>query len=201
MSKRFFRLFTGAFLLCISFSVWAQIIHWEIDGAYRISTEIIREVNGGFDFNSQNSGFSNITLAITSTDPGCFECFGYAGADGELVSDATSGAAFTKRTDYEPPVYRIDTLCIYEGEVLHAPFDLTQPGVYNSLDMIQTIYVYLGDPFDPDISIYDPCIHCASAIGTLVPIPEPESYAMLLAGIGLLSFRARRTKTRASLLH
>ena len=32
-----------------------------------------------------------------------------------------------------------------------------------------------------------------AAIG--IPIPEPETYAMLLAGLGLLGFIARRRKT------
>lgn len=33
-----------------------------------------------------------------------------------------------------------------------------------------------------------------SITGTLSPVPEPESYAMLLAGLGLLGFTARRRK-------
>lgn len=31
---------------------------------------------------------------------------------------------------------------------------------------------------------------------TLAPVPEPESYAMLLAGLGLMGFIARRRKTK-----
>ena len=31
---------------------------------------------------------------------------------------------------------------------------------------------------------------------TLSPIPEPETYAMLLAGLGLLGFHARRRKLK-----
>lgn len=33
--------------------------------------------------------------------------------------------------------------------------------------------------------------------GTLVPVPEPETYAMLLAGLGLLAWVTHRRKTRA----
>jgi len=33
------------------------------------------------------------------------------------------------------------------------------------------------------------------------PVPEPESYAMLIAGLGLLGFTARRRKLKAAQLH
>ena len=31
-------------------------------------------------------------------------------------------------------------------------------------------------------------------IGTVTPVPEPETYALMLAGIGVLGFLARRRK-------
>jgi hypothetical protein len=38
-----------------------------------------------------------------------------------------------------------------------------------------------------------------NALGaTIVPVPEPESYAMLLAGLGLLGVVARRRARAAS---
>jgi hypothetical protein len=33
---------------------------------------------------------------------------------------------------------------------------------------------------------------------TATPVPEPETYAMLLAGLGLLGFAARRSKQKAA---
>jgi hypothetical protein len=37
-----------------------------------------------------------------------------------------------------------------------------------------------------------------NAIGTVGPIPEPETYAMMLAGLGMLGFMARRRKLKAA---
>lgn len=196
MNIRSFKLWMGIFLLlCMSPKGWAQVVHWEVDGTFRFPGEdtVLRVVSGGFDFDTKSSVFSNVTLASTSIDPGCFGCFDYEGADGDLVNDATTGVVFTKRIDFESPVYQIGTLRIYEGGNLQEPFDLTQPGIYNALDMFETLYIYLGDPLDPDIFTYDSCFDCATAIGTLVPIPEPETYAMLLAGLALIGLRRRQS--------
>ncbi len=38
-----------------------------------------------------------------------------------------------------------------------------------------------------------------SADIALAPVPEPETYAMMLAGLGLLGFTARRRKQKAAL--
>jgi hypothetical protein len=32
----------------------------------------------------------------------------------------------------------------------------------------------------------------------VTPVPEPETYAMMLAGLGMLGFMARRRKLKAS---
>ena len=36
-----------------------------------------------------------------------------------------------------------------------------------------------------------------TADGTLAPVPEPETYAMMLAGLGMLGFMARRRRKQA----
>jgi hypothetical protein len=39
---------------------------------------------------------------------------------------------------------------------------------------------------------YSLAVNCVSAIGCIVPVPEPSSYAFMLAGLGLLTVLARR---------
>jgi hypothetical protein len=56
-----------------------------------------------------------------------------------------------------------------------------------------------GEPVftDPD---QDPIglIGMTYHLGYVAPVPEPETYAMLLAGLGLLGFAARRRKLQAA---
>ena len=51
-------------------------------------------------------------------------------------------------------------------------------------------------PVDLDINQFAPFSHDAE--GAVAVVPEPESYAMLLAGLGLLGFTARRRKQKAA---
>ena len=38
-------------------------------------------------------------------------------------------------------------------------------------------------------------------VTSAVPVPEPETYAMMLAGLGLLGFAARRKNLKSALIH
>jgi hypothetical protein len=38
----------------------------------------------------------------------------------------------------------------------------------------------------------DGCFQCAVATGTLIAVPEPETYALLLSGLAIIGWRARR---------
>ena len=71
-------------------------------------------------------------------------------------------------------------------------FDVTQPGTYANLDIDHWGLVLLDNPLDPSIHESIGCVDCAYAIGTLVPAPEPETYAMMLAGLGILGWKVRR---------
>lgn len=184
------RLFIGSFFLFgLATNSWAQIIHWEIEGEFSLPTHNdLRIVSGGFDFNTATSSFSNITLASISSDgSGCNPCFNYDDAQGVALAEGALGFYFIERIDFAEPVYRQNLL-----RVSGADFNLAEPRVHGNLNMLESTYIWLGQPLDPDLYFFDECLECASAVGTLVPIPEPKTYAMLLAGIGLIGLRQHR---------
>jgi hypothetical protein len=51
--------------------------------------------------------------------------------------------------------------------------------------------------FDIDAEIHTAFAQAAIDIGGVAPVPEPETYAMLLAGLGLVGWQARR-RTQAA---
>ena len=53
-------------------------------------------------------------------------------------------------------------------------------------------YLYAPDPSSQDMVVFTP-LHQQTP-----PVPEPETYAMLLAGLGLLGFIGRRRKLKAT---
>lgn len=52
---------------------------------------------------------------------------------------------------------------------------------------------------DTDITQFAPFSHDAQSATSVTVVPEPETYAMMLAGLGLMGFVARRRKGRASM--
>lgn len=56
-------------------------------------------------------------------------------------------------------------------------------------------YGYGPNPFGPTYAyLLTPCPSCQIVPWSAAPVPEPETYAMMLAGLGLLGFFARRKK-------
>ncbi|MDP2153721.1 MAG: PEP-CTERM sorting domain-containing protein [Methylotenera sp.] len=72
-----------------------------------------------------------------------------------------------------------------------SPFDLSTPGTYSGLEYRERGYLRLNDPLDPGMFSQDDCPQCAVAIGTMIAVPEPEAYALLLAGLGMISWRVK----------
>ena len=180
-----------------STSSWAQIIHWEIDAKLLDPSTVgsqERVFSGGFDYDTVTNSIFNVSIFSTgTTGSNCFLCFDYTGATaGFFVNEVGSESIFfEKRVDY-PPAYRENTLNL-------VGLDITQPGVIEA--WMSEEYYYMagtGNPVD-DTWVSDMCsgsTTCATLTGTLVPIPEPETYAMLMAGLGLLGFKARRKSLR-----
>ena len=80
-------------------------------------------------------------------------------------------------------------------------FPATPPPVHDRI----ALGTYSGDAasFEPVVFsgalvAYDAPVVVGTWEVTVSAVPEPESYAMLLAGLGLLSFAARRRKLKAA---
>ena len=193
MVSRPFRFLLGAVLLALSSSSWAQIIHWEIDGLFTdpgstLSQE--RVFSGGFDFDTVTNKIFNVTIVSTpTTSANCILCWDYTGAEAGFFSEFDfMGIFFEKRIDFSETSYRENTLLLVNP-------DISTPGV---IDVYMSEDAYwragTGNPVD-DTFVNTPCIGsltCATLTGTLVPVPEPETYAMLLAGLGIIGLRGRR---------
>ena len=185
------RFCVGVFCLLgmASTSSWGQVIHWEIEAELvdpGTSASQERAFSGGFDFDTLTGDIFNISVLSTSTTgQPCFLCFDYSGSTAELFGD--SGVIFEKRVDSSGEAYRENTLRLLG-------WDPTQVGVFTG-NLSEDYYFVAGtgNPVD-DTFINDTCVpaDCVTFTGTLVPIPEPETYAMLLAGIAMLGFTARR---------
>lgn len=195
MMSRRFRLYLGLLLLTLSSPSWGQIIHWEVNAvltAPGTSADQERSFSGGFDFNTLSREIFNVAIISTSTTGTvCFLCFDYTDASPETFRDGTGfyGVGLTKRVDGESGAYRQNFLGMFD-------FDVSQPRTFSEVRLEEYSYFNAGtgDPVD-DTFIADSCAECGTLIGTIAPIPEPETCAMLLTGLGLLGLNSRR-KTR-----
>jgi hypothetical protein len=188
------------FALPLSFTVNAAIIHWELDSSSYIYTD--GYVKGGFDFNTDTYEINNITAEIFSNyGTSCLQCTLYD-------DDATTFYHFAPGTQ----TYVEFSKMLYTDNVLDrefyfsvsannidgiiSPFDLNTPGTYSGLSFKERGYLRLNDPLDPSIFSQDDCPQCAVAIGTMVAVPEPETYLLLLTGLGMIGWRVKgRSKT------
>ena len=205
MFNRYIRLICCLlFILPISSTANAAIIHWELDSSSATYTD--GYVKGGFDFNTVTNEINNITAEVFSNSSGsCLQC--------TLYDDATPFYHFAPGT----PSYVEFSELFYTGIVLDrefyfsvsatnidgniSPFDLSSPGTYSSLSYRERGYLRLDDPLDQSLFSQDDCLQCAVAIGTLLPVPEPETYALLLTGLGIIGWRIKwKSKTTSKRL-
>ncbi len=85
-------------------------------------------------------------------------------------------------------LFNIDTSNLASGYAIH--FDL-----YNT-KLCANSKGSCGGTTDTDITQFAPFSHDAQSATSVTAIPEPETYAMLLAGLGLLGFAMRRRKQK-----
>ena len=185
----------------------ADIIHWEVRNVDdpEVTGIMGRDfvLTGSFDYDNVTNSLFNITVHTSTTD-GCVACNDFSdGGVGQtyLLPDGQGGVQFTEvygpfgSTTGREYFLQISGENIYKNST---PFDVSQPGSFERLDIDHWGWVGLTDPLDPDMFESIGCVDCAYAVGTLVtaPVPEPETYALMLTGLGVLGWRVKR-KTRA----
>lgn len=197
-----FQTFGKALLgLCLfaPYPVLADIVHWEVqsneDAPYFLGEDFL--LTGGFDFNTETGVISNITVRTSAV--GCVACNDFAdGGAGAVFSvpDGRGGVNFTET--YGPASGTLGRNYFLQISGSNAfgeefAFDVSQPNSYENLSLWHNGFIRLDDPLDPDVFEDVSCDGCVRAVGTLTsPVPEPESYAMLLAGVAALGWRMRR---------
>ena len=202
MSKLFCRLWVGSFLLFgLSLTSNAnEIVHWELNAFVDVpgaTNGSQRTFTGSFDYNLLTKAVSNFNIkSVGAVKPDCILCEEYTDGQAFVVYDLSTGQipqgvqSFKEVPPSEPGV-------IFEGHTLQIyGFDITQPGTFGGLYLNEFVAITLDHGLDPHIIYQDYCEDCATLTGTLQPIPEPETYAMLLAGVGVLGWRTRSKKIR-----
>lgn len=188
--------------LLLPWPAMADSIHWEVQSEDDTPSYMGENfvLSGGFDFDLDTGAFSNITVRTSTTD-GCVACNDFSdGGTGAVYSfEAFSGAEFSETygPDDSSPGRN------YLLQVSALGFDISTPGTYTNMDMTHWGHVLLHDPYglDPDMFESIGCPECITMIGTLTPAPEPETYAMLLAGLGMLGWKVRRKSAKIKSNH
>lgn len=197
----------SVFLYCIMlmFSVIpnaaSQVIHWEFT-EMSLPTDS-GSIRGGFDFNTSTYEIFNITVK-TGNDSGlgCFPCNDFAGATGTYTEsynpDGSLGTySITLNETFQSGLLQDKYFILtFTGNIYFestSPFNFKTAGVINDLTLNEIGFVRLGEEYGPD-DIYDSygCLTCVTATGESTPVPEPDTYAMILTGLGLIGYAAKR---------
>lgn len=185
--------------LPFSTSAMADLIHWEFSGQSNPPSLFESQfITGGFDYNTGTGTVSNITVQSgDETVPNCFICHNFANStatifDNGITFDETILINSGDLIDiYFSITFNVSTST---PENPQANFDFSTPGTVSNVALHEIAYLRLDDPFNPDIYDADGCRDCITAVGSLLPVPEPETYAMVLSGLGLIGFVANRRK-------
>lgn len=181
MTFKFFCQSLIALTFLISATAQAVPIRWEVHGQFFPDANYL---SGGFTFDPASNAFSNITLSIFRVES--FPDFPYQVYDNAIVHFAdgsTDTFTFNEFTSY-------DNGATEEYWLTFSGLEPSRPGSF-TFDFYELYETRIG-PFG-HIS-YHEAFNYGTAIG--VPVPEPETYAMMLAGLGLLGFTAKRRTFR-----
>ena len=201
-----------------SFSLYAFLLPDSsntIGDTYFLSMAVSPQVSSPASLGSftYNSTIVNVTSGMTygtppidtfssSRDPGDLALHGmfptyFKEVGFSFVSGSQSSAFNTQENPTWGPqsgsgmyykLFNMNTSNLAAGYAIH--FDLYNTKLcYNSKGQC-------GGTTDTDITQFAPFSHDAQSAISVTAIPEPETYAMLLAGLGLMGFIARRRKQR-----
>ena len=196
MCKRLRSLLMGLLLLPVPTLTMAEVIHWELS-SHDVTGGLDEgfTLDGSFDFNTISKEIFNITVNTTASEF-CFTCNDYAGGTGTFTENSAAGTSavrFMEVFTTGDVVDREFTLIISEPVPTGGTpvFDWTVPSSFSNLSFRTEGFLRLDDPFDPEAFESLLCASCASAIGTLVPVPEPETYLMMLVGLLGLGWKVK----------
>ena len=196
-----------------SFSLYAYLLPDTgnlLSDTYYLSMAVTPQVSTSADLGSftYNSNTVNVTSDMTygtppvdafssNFDPGDLPKHGifptYFSEVGFSFDSSNQSSAFNTQDNptWGPQVgsgmyynlFSIDTSNLADGYAVH--FDLYNTALYNTCNKKTGVCTS-----DTDITQFAPFSHDAQS--SVSPVPEPETYAMLLAGLCLIGFMARR---------
>jgi len=186
--------FFSTWFLCLALTptAWADVIRWELDGVFATGGK----VDGGFDYDLSTGQISNISV-FTTFALSCRICINdYSDARGLTNPTLGDGVAFEDAIEY---------LDEFSGKVLRDHhvlnwhgFNINTPGTYTGQEFSEVANVRV-DPTDVNSGLYGDRREGSIkgiAIGTIIttPIPEPETYALMLSGLGLVGATLKRRR-------
>jgi hypothetical protein len=108
---------------------------------------------------------------------------------------AISGGGYGRYYELQDPIASAADVTLYDSSALESLFSIIRPGARVTYQEVGFRYegTYTIDGSGQPIYNFTTYLgYDQSGAGTMNPVPEPETYAMLLAGLGLLGFAARR---------
>ena len=156
--------------------------------------DVTFDVNSPFNFSS-NVGYSVLDFLNSSA---AFNIVGAAGTLNSLLDDANGGTL----------MYFTGTVSVSTGQVFSVTHDDGLTLIIGGLDLlfspgptspIQSLATYTGPSGNLAFQlVYGECCGAPAVLQVDLPfaagVPEPETYALMFSGLGLVGFMARRRK-------
>lgn len=170
----------GLLAACLQSGAMAQVIPWQLTGTFADGATL----TGRFDYNTAGGNFTDISI---NTGPGNFqfasELLGWHFDESTVVipNSPSGGLQFHN-------VVQVGGGVEDHHDIYFFGFDHTQP-VSSAISFIETVILGLNSPGKPSGIFQN-----RDGQGFAQVIPEPETYALMLAGLGLVVGLSRRRK-------